>query len=148
VTKQPRDRDVIGLRRIIAAVGGARLCYGKPIKAGDRVVIPVARVRSVGGFGLGQGPAGDGGGGGGGSIDAAPIGFIEIAPEQSRFEPIRDPAGAALAVRNAAAAIGVLAAAVMTVRRQRGRVPLSRGRRAARSPGRHALASPRRLLPR
>jgi hypothetical protein len=134
------DRDVIGLRRVIAAICGARLCYGKPVKAGDRVVIPVARVRSVGGFGLGQGPAGDGGGGGGGSIDAAPVGFIEITPEQSRFEPIPDPAGAALAVRNAAAAVGVLAAGVLTVRRRRGRAPLIRGRRAH--------ASPRRLLPR
>lgn len=133
MAKAARDRDVLRLRRVIAALGGARLCYGKPVTAGERTVIPVARVRSVGGFGLGQGPAGDAGGGGGGAIDAAPVGFIEITPQRTRFEPIPDPAGAALAVRNGAAAIGVLAAGLLAVRR----------RRAGR-----ALPSPRRLLPR
>ncbi len=127
------ERDVLRLRRVIAALGGARLCYGKPVKSGDRTVIPVARVHSVGGFGLGQGPHGDAGGGGGGAIDAAPVGFIEITPEGSRFESIPDPAGAALAVRNGAAAIGVLAAGLLAVRRRRGA---------------KKLPSPRRLLPR
>lgn len=131
---------MLRLRRVIAALGGARLCYGKPVKAGERVVIPVARVRSVGGFGLGQGTGGDAGGGGGGAIDAAPVGFIEITPEASRFESIPDPAGAALAMRNGAAAVGVLAAGLVTLRRRRGRAPLSRGARS--------LPSPRRLLPR
>jgi uncharacterized spore protein YtfJ len=132
LAKQARDRDFLRLRRVIAALGGARLCFGKPVKAGERVVIPVARVRSAGGFGFGQGEVGDGGGGGGGAIDAAPIGFIEITPEQTRFESIPDPAGTALAVRNVAAAAGVLAAAFGAFRQQR------RGK----------LPSHRRLLPR
>ena len=130
--KAASERDVLRLRRVIAALGGARLCYGKPVKAGDRVVIPVARMRSVGGFGLGQGPEGDGGGGGGGAIDAAPIGFIEITPEHTRFEASPDPAGAALALRNGAAAIGALAAGFVAVRQRR----------------RAKLPSPRRLLSR
>ena len=106
------------MRRVIAAAGGARLCYGKPVQAGDRVVIPVARVRAAGGFGSGEDDRG-GGGGGGGAIDAAPVGFIEVTPQGTRFESIPDPAGTALAVRNAAAAAGTLAAAVVAFRQQR-----------------------------
>lgn len=130
--RDPRDRDVLRMRRVIAALGGARLCYGKPVKMGDRTVIPVARVRSAGGFGFGAGPEGDSGGGGGGALDAAPVGFIEITAEQARFEAIPDPGGVSLAVRNAAAAVGMLAAGFVTVRRRRAR----------------SLPSPRRLLSR
>ena len=50
------------------------------MKVGDRTVIPVARVRSVGGFGFGgRGTGGDTGEGAGAErVDAAPVGFIEI----------------------------------------------------------------------
>lgn len=128
----PGDRDVLRLRRVIAALGGARLCYGKPVKMGDRTVIPVARVRSAGGFGFGEGTEGDGGGGGGGLLEAAPVGFIEITADHTRFETIPDPGGISLAVRNVAAAAGMLAAGWVTVRQRRAR----------------SLPSPRRLLSR
>lgn len=130
--KPASDRDVLRLRRVITALGGARLCYGRPVKMGDRTVIPVARVRSAGGFGFGEGTEGDSGGGGGGMVDAAPVGFIEITRDRTRFEAIPDPGGVSLAVRNVAAAVGMLAAGFVAVRQ----------RRAARPP------SPRRLLSR
>jgi uncharacterized spore protein YtfJ len=122
---------VLSMRRVIAAAGGARLCYGKPVQAGDRVVIPVARVRAAGGFGSGEDDHG-GGGGGGGAIDAAPVGFIEVTPQGTRFESIPDPAGTATALRHGAAAAGALLAAVAAFRQQR----------------RGTLPSPRRLLQR
>jgi uncharacterized spore protein YtfJ len=85
----------MALRKLLARAGGARLCYGKPVKAGDRTVIPVARVFSAGGFGYGAGgdtPDNSGeGGGGGGVLDARPIGFIEVGKGGSRFHKIPDP---------------------------------------------------------
>jgi hypothetical protein len=108
----------------VAQAGGARLCYGKPVRNGEHVVVPVARVQLAGGGGFGRG-AGDGegvGGGGGGSIDAAPVGFIEIGPAGARFESIPDPVGTARAVRTGAAALTTLAGAlagVTALRRRR-----------------------------
>jgi hypothetical protein len=60
-------------------------------------------------------------------LDAAPVGFIEVGPEGSRFEAIPDPAAMAQAVRTVAGAItgvvGVIAAArALRGVRSRGRV--------------------------
>lgn len=125
---------------------GAKLCYGEPVQAGGRVVVPVARVTAAGGGGFGSGGAppvvgGDGaatggegtGGGGGAWVEAAPIGFIDVGPEGARFEPIPDPIGTARAVRLAITGLTTLAGAAAGVR------ALRRQRRAA-------LPSPRRLL--
>jgi uncharacterized spore protein YtfJ len=128
-----RGRVWWGMRRALVGLAGARLCYGEAVHAGDRVVIPVARVHAIGGFGGGEGISGDdvgGGGGGGGFLDAAPIGYIEATPEGSRFVSISDPAGTALALRNAAGAVAILASAAVTFRRRQ----------------RAALPPPRRLL--
>jgi uncharacterized spore protein YtfJ len=90
-----RRLRAITLRKVLARMGGARLVYGKPVKAGDRTVIPVARVFSAGGFGFGSGgetleSQGEGGGGGG-VLDARPIGYIEVDRKGSRFVAIPDP---------------------------------------------------------
>ena len=74
-------------------VRGARLCYGKPVSNGSRTVIPVARVFVAGGLGFGHSaePGSDDaseGGGGGGTLNASPVGFIEIDPEGARFRRI------------------------------------------------------------
>jgi hypothetical protein len=102
----------------VTAASGARLCFGEPVSTGGRTVIPVARVRG-------------GAGGGGGGFDAAPVGFIEVGPDGSRFEAIPDPRGAALAALRAGAALaatgGALAAA-RVVRRRRAALPRSRRR--------------------
>ena len=131
-TEDPR---LLGFRKMMTRLGGARLCFGEPVRTDDRVVIPVARVRGAGGGGFGSGIEGDGGGGGGGVIDAAPIGFIDIGPEGSRFQAIPDPLGTALALRVAAGAFTTLVAGAAGAR-------ALRRRRAA------ALSSPRRLLKR
>jgi uncharacterized spore protein YtfJ len=115
-----------GLRGLIAQAGGARLCFGKPVRQGEHVVIPVARVRVIGGGGFGSGPqeTEGSGGGGGGAADAAPVGFIEVGPAGARFEAIPDPAGTARALRTGAAAIttvvGALAGAAALRRRLNG----------------------------
>jgi hypothetical protein len=110
------------MRRLLTAASGARLCFGEPVSTAGRTVIPVARVR---------GGAGGGRDGGGGGFNAAPVGFIELGPEGSRFEAIPDPRGAAVAALRAGAALaaagGALAAA-RVVRRRQGALLRSRRR--------------------
>ena len=69
---------------------GVKAIYGEPVVAGDRTIIPVARVRYGFGGGFGKGkkePPGEGGGGGGGFF-GAPAGYIEITHAGTRFVPI------------------------------------------------------------
>lgn len=80
---------LLRLSREAARLRGARLCFGKPVKAGGRTVVPVASVLVAGGLGFsdGGGPS-EGGGGGGGTLQAKPVGFIEVADDQARFRRI------------------------------------------------------------
>src|SRR5665213_2959793 len=71
-------------QRALARLTGARLCFGRPVELESRTVIPVASVRTAGGWGFGNQYDGSGsgsgsGGGGGGALDARPVGFIEIS---------------------------------------------------------------------
>jgi uncharacterized spore protein YtfJ len=61
--------------------------YGEAVTAGDRTVIPVARISYAFGGGGGDhgGQASAEGGGGGGRISAVPAGALEISPEGTRF---------------------------------------------------------------
>ncbi len=96
------------IRKLVTRITGARLCYGEPVRSGDRTVIPVAAVRAAGGGGFGrEGEEASGeqqGGGGGGALRAQPVGFIEISSEGTRFERIVDPSMVARAIVGAAAA--------------------------------------------
>jgi uncharacterized spore protein YtfJ len=84
----------------------ASTVYGEAQKQGDRTVIPVARVSARYGFGGGAGhgtsaetdseTGSGGGGGGGGAIDARPVGYIEITPQETRFVPIVDNSAVAI----------------------------------------------------
>jgi uncharacterized spore protein YtfJ len=95
-----------GLRQFVGRLTGARLCFGKPVRAGDRAVVPVASVRVAGGGGGGRGPTG--GGGGGGQVNARPVGYIEIGPDGTRFRRIVDLGQvAALAGAGAVAAVAL-----------------------------------------
>jgi hypothetical protein len=134
-------------------INGVRVAYGKPIRAGDRTIIPVARVRVRGGFGFGSAPRDQGGdgAGGGGTFDAQPIGFIESGPQGTRYERIPAPRGGAgrLAAATAAGALTGAAVAGTAV----GGLALRRVARAALRGGLRRLPgagprSPRRLLPR
>jgi uncharacterized spore protein YtfJ len=93
-------------RRLFDAIAESRLCYGEPVTHGDRTVIPVSRVSVKGGYGSGGGS--QSGGGGGGQLDARPAGFIEIAADGSRFQPIGDPGRTERLLLAAAAVAGVL----------------------------------------
>jgi uncharacterized spore protein YtfJ len=111
-----------GLRRVIDAVAGARLCYGDPVREGDRTIIPVTRVRVSGGWGFGRNARrpkeadGGGGGGGGGTLDAQPAGFIELGPEGARFHEIPDPDRAQRLLKTGAAAFTAVLAGVAGAR--------------------------------
>jgi hypothetical protein len=119
------SKSVPPLPRLLARLTGARLCFGRPVSANGRTVIPVAGVRTMGGGGFGRAPgSGDSGGGGGGALEARPIGFIEISAEGTRFARIDDGRTALRAL--AAGSLAVLVA---------GRV-LSRRRRLPPAPGR------------
>lgn len=95
--------------------------YGAPIKQRDTLIIPVAEVVAVSGFGVGQGfggPEGEtestsgagGGGGGGGSAFARPVAVVVLSPDGVRVEPVYDWTKIALAgVTLAAFAVGMLA---------------------------------------
>jgi uncharacterized spore protein YtfJ len=113
--------DGAPLRRLVDAVAGARLCYGEPVQAGGRTVIPVSRIKVAGGYGFGRGrdrERGDGdGGGGGGSLDARPVGFIEITPEGTHYHDIPDPDRLARNVKAAAAAATALLIGLAGARR-------------------------------
>ena len=121
-------------QRALARLTGARLCFGRPVEAEGRTVIPVASVRTAGGWGFGNGPNEQGsGGGGGGALDARPVGFIEIGPGGTRFERIDDGRLALRAI--AASSFALLVAGRVLTRRRRGALragPSRRGLRRAR----------------
>jgi uncharacterized spore protein YtfJ len=123
---QPKTR-LRALRSLVDRLSGARLCYGEPVRHEDRTVIPVARVRASGGGGWGGGDDRTGGGGGGGSLDAKPIGFIEIGPAGTRFQEIADPEATGRAIKAGAAALATVLTAMAAVRAARGRKLLGRG---------------------
>ena len=140
------------LRRFLNRLGGGRLVYGRPVRAGDRAVIPVSRVRLAGGFGFGM-QADDEGGGGGGIVQARPAGFIEVGPEGARYQAIPRErgrlAGLIVAVSAGALAGSAVAGTAVSARalKRLARAGLPRARRAARwSSTRAQLPSLRRSL--
>jgi hypothetical protein len=139
--------------RLARRIGGGRMVYGKPLRLGDRAVIPVSRARVVGGFGFGSEAAGDQGGGAGGAIDARPVGFIDVGPDGARYQAIPHPRGRGASIA-AGVAAGTLAGAAIagTALSARGlrrvaQAALPGARRVAHwSSTRARLPSPRRSL--
>jgi len=119
----------VAAREIIGRIAGATLCYGEPVRAGDRAVIPVARVQARGGMGFG-GNADDGGGGGGGMLKAAPAGFIEVTPEGTTYVPAPRGRTGGLAA-GAAVVVGAAAGVAGAVLAGRRRTAAPRGLRGA-----------------
>jgi uncharacterized spore protein YtfJ len=137
--QEPSDVDLAGRRlspwEMALRATGARLCYGEPVKANGRTVIPVASVEAAGGGGWGRSNVGlekpeeaeeapeKGGGGGregtggglGGWVSATPVGFIEISSEGTRFRRIIEPVSLARGLAGAA----VKGVVVLTRRRKR-----------------------------
>jgi uncharacterized spore protein YtfJ len=80
---------------------GAAVCFGTPVTAGERTVIPVAEVSYGLGFGWGgssdeRGGRGSGGGAGGGTRSRA-VAVIEVSPDSVRILPIEDQTALRLA---------------------------------------------------
>jgi uncharacterized spore protein YtfJ len=130
-------------QRALARLTGARLCFGRPVELKDRTVIPVASVRTAGGWGFGNQVDTDAsrsgsGGGGGGAIDARPVGFIEISAEGTRFQRIDD---GRTALRALAAGTLVALLAGRALSRRRG------GSTLLRAPSLRALPRPRLVRP-
>jgi uncharacterized spore protein YtfJ len=142
---------IVAVRKLLARIGGARLCYGEPIKAGGRTIIPVAKMFSAGGggFGTGEGtPSIGSGGGGGGTLWATPVGFIEVSDTGAHFRSIPDPERSARMLSAAVRTLPALMAAFAGVRALRagaGPDELARMLRAAR--GRGVRRRPPRMLP-
>jgi uncharacterized spore protein YtfJ len=73
------------LRDSFTGHAGVKTLYGDPIETQGRTVIPVARISY--GFGAGN-KGGEESSGGGGGLNSAPVGFIEVTPQASRFVSI------------------------------------------------------------
>lgn len=72
----------------VAASASVRAVFGEPVTAGERTVVPVAKVCYTCGAGGGRGrqeQPGSGGGGGGATVAAWPAGALEITPAGTRF---------------------------------------------------------------
>ena len=144
-----RTRPSAVFEGLARRLGGGRLVYAKPLRIGDRAVIPVSRVRAAGGFGFGDDDEGQSGGGGGGVLDARPVGFIDVGPEGARYEAIPQSRGRAIAAGVAAGLLvgTAVAGTVLGTRavKRLGRAALPSARRAARwSSRRGRLPLPRR----
>jgi uncharacterized spore protein YtfJ len=46
---------IVAVRKLLARINGARMCFGEPVKANGRTIIPVAKTFSAGGGGFGSG---------------------------------------------------------------------------------------------
>ncbi|MCK9486760.1 MAG: hypothetical protein M0R73_08690 [Dehalococcoidia bacterium] len=72
---------------------GASMCFGEPVRAGDRTAIPVAEVSYTLGLGWGGGrdaeTSGNGGGAGGAARTRA-VAVIDVSPDAVRVIPIED----------------------------------------------------------
>ncbi len=136
--KPAKASRMASIRQLVDAVAGARLCYGEPVDAGGRTVIPVARVRFAGGYGFGRGEGGDeeggegSGGGGGGHVDATPVGFIEVGADGSRYVEIPDPERLQRNLKAGASAATALLAGLAGLRRLAGGRRVSPRRRLGR----------------
>jgi|YNPBryantNP2012_1023418.scaffolds.fasta_scaffold06594_6 uncharacterized spore protein YtfJ len=94
----------VGIQPIEEMMGrlSARAVFGEPIREGEVTLIPVVSVAYGFGYGVGRKPADEGaagaapakgsGSGAGGGGTAKPQGFIRIAADGVRYEPINDPA--------------------------------------------------------
>jgi uncharacterized spore protein YtfJ len=104
---QDTERSHVSIERMLDSLN-TNAVFGAPVREGEVVVIPVSRVwygfGEGSGYGRadapaegGQGQAGEGGGsGGGGGGSARPLGYIRIAADGVRFEPIVDTGRLAL----------------------------------------------------
>jgi uncharacterized spore protein YtfJ len=83
------------LHENLAGRAQVKSVFGDPVTAGEKTIIPVAKIAY--GFGAGAGTGGMGdtkpkgeGGGGGGGVRAIPVGVFEVSARETRFVAIHD----------------------------------------------------------
>jgi uncharacterized spore protein YtfJ len=84
------------LHENLASRAQVKSVFGDAVTAGEKTIIPVAKIAY--GFGAGAGTGGMGeetrpkgeGGGGGGGVRAVPVGVFEVSARETRFVPIHD----------------------------------------------------------
>ncbi len=107
------EDTVLSLSDNFAAKADAKSVYGEPIHAGNRTIVPVAKV----GYLLGATSGGRngetvGGGSGGGGVLARPVGYIEITDAGTRYVKL-----SVIKTSIAAAAIGFAAGCLLCGRK-------------------------------
>jgi hypothetical protein len=103
-TVAPLPLPSLAARGLDALADPAGLCYGAPIREAGRTLVPVSRVRVDGG----------------GSIEAVPMGVLDVGAAGSRFAPLRrrrEGVVPALVAALAGAAAGAAAGALGRSRR-------------------------------
>jgi len=83
------------LHENLAGRAQVKSVFGDPVIAGEKTIIPVAKIAY--GFGAGAGTGGMGdtkpkgeGGGGGGGVRAIPVGVFEVSARETKFVAIHD----------------------------------------------------------
>jgi uncharacterized spore protein YtfJ len=83
------------LHENLASRAQVKSVFGDAVQAGEKTIIPVAKIAY--GFGAGAGTGGMGearpkgeGGGGGGGVRAIPVGVFEVSGKETRFIAIHD----------------------------------------------------------
>lgn len=94
---------VPAVERAPAQLTGAGLCFGEPVTAAGRTLVPVARVRGDAGAGF----------------DARPLGFVDVGADGARFRSVPAADGLARAGAAAAAALAGAAALATALRARR-----------------------------
>jgi uncharacterized spore protein YtfJ len=103
----------------LGASASVKSVYGEPVTAGDRTVIPIAKVfySFGGGGGRGRVEQEGSGGGGGGVVAASPAGALEVTPSGVRFVGFHDTRLLGLAAA-AGFAVGAAMALVLSPRKK------------------------------
>ena len=104
-TVAPLPPPALTARGLDALADPAGLCYGEPIREAGRTLVPVSRVRVDGG----------------GSIEAIPVGVLDVGPAGSRFAPLHRGRDGVLPAFVAALAGAAAGAAAGALRRRRPR---------------------------
>jgi uncharacterized spore protein YtfJ len=104
---------LLGMTEAAARALGARLCFGEPVREGQRTIVPVASMATAGGLGFGSrlDESASDGGGWGGIFGTRPVGYIEITSSGTRFRRIVTTADALVALGIVALAAGRFAKA-------------------------------------
>jgi uncharacterized spore protein YtfJ len=112
------DRLVERLAERIGARTGVQAVFGEPIRSGDTVVVPVARVRwGVGGGGGWSDAENASGSGGGGGVVSDPVGYVVISGDGAEYRPISRPWTSPVFVLSAAAAVAMVLGSLPRLRR-------------------------------